>query len=256
MRRKCLGIGACVLLCLLPGGRWEDASAQEGAVPAALWAALESADPDERDRAVAEIVAKGRAAVPELTAVLRRGSSPRAASVLLCLERIGDFRALDAIYPFLALSKRLDERLYALRALGRLGNPTTKKLLKKYLAYEAPDRLDEKVVGWIAGKSKETEQGLIRNQAAESLARLGDCSGVPQLVDNLESNGWVRRDALIRLRRITGCKVDFGYNLGASRRERKVAVDAWKDWWEENRAGFSAAWTDSHKVFDVNKRGG
>jgi hypothetical protein len=128
--------------------------------------------------------------------------------------------------------------------------------LKKYLAYEAPDRLDEKVVGWIAGKSKETEQGLIRNQAAESLARLGDFSGIPQLVDNLESNGWVRRDALIRLRRITGCKVDFGYNLGTSRTERKGAVEAWKKWWEENRTGFAAAWTDSHKVFDVNKRGG
>jgi hypothetical protein len=96
MRRRCTGFGILALLCLLPGGRWEDASAQEGAVPPALLTALGSADPDVRDRAVGEIVAKGRAAVRPLTAELHRGSSPRASSVLLCLERIGDFSALDA----------------------------------------------------------------------------------------------------------------------------------------------------------------
>ncbi|MHC4779109.1 MAG: hypothetical protein ACYTFG_11085, partial [Planctomycetota bacterium] len=93
------------------------------------------------------------------------------------------------------------------------------------------------------------------SQAAGSLARLKDYSGVPVLIENLLSNGWVRKDALIRLRRMTGCKVDHGYNLGDGKPLRAKAVDRWKAWWEKERDTFVPEWTDSVKVFDLNKRG-
>jgi hypothetical protein len=103
-------------------------------------------------------------------------------------------------------------------------------------------------------KGRETEEGMIRSQAAESLARLGDTTGVPVLIENLLSNGWVRKDALIRLRRMTGCKVDHGYNLGDGKPVREEAVNRWKAWWEKNKATYKPEWTDSLDVFDLNKR--
>ena len=229
--------------------------AEEKALSPETMKRLGSSDPAQRDQAVQAFVAAGKVAVPSLTAILRRGDETVQTSAVLCLERIGSPSALGAVVEFLKGAQSLLARLYAVKALGKLGNASTRAVLRPYLEYEGPKRLDPSV-GWIADKARETETGLIRNQAAESLARLGEFKGVPLLIDNLASNGWVRRDALIRLRRMTGCKVDFGYNLGSARSDRDKVIEAWKTWWSANARGFKPDWTTSHNVFDVNKRGG
>ncbi len=243
-------------LCMVPSAERSNAHAQAGKVSWALLEKLGSADADERDAAVADVLKIGKDAAPALVDELGKGTPQSRCSALLCLEKLEDFKTAKSVEFFLKSAGTMDELLYAIKALGMLGNASTRQAVKPWLDYKAPARLDEKTAGWIAEKSRETEQGLVRNQAAETLARLGDFSGVPVLIDGLDSNGWVRRDAHIRLMRMTGCKVDFGYNLGTSRKERSAAIGKWKKWWADGKSKFKPEWTNSHKVFDVNKRGG
>jgi hypothetical protein len=158
------------------------------------------------------------------------------------------------VEALLEKSGSAEDRMGALHALGSVGGASSVPLLKKFLAYEAPVRFPPEAEFMVA-KGQETEQGLIRDQAAESLARIGDFSGVPVLFENLLGNGWVRKDAIIRLRRMTGCKLDFGYNIGASHEDRAKAVEAWKSWWAEKGGGFKPEWTESVAVFDLTKKG-
>jgi HEAT repeat protein len=243
-------------LCIVPSAERSIVQAQGGKVSWALLEKLGSADPDERDAAVADVLKIGKDAAPALVEELGKGTVRSRCSALLCLEKLEDFKTAKSVEFFLKSAATMDELLYAIKALGVLGNASTKQAVKPMLEYKAPSRLDEKEVGWIAEKSRETEEGFVRNQAAETLARLGDFTGVPVLIDGLDSNGWVRRDAHIRLMRMTGCKVDFGYNLGSSRKERAAAIAKWKKWWGDSKSRFKPEWTNSHKVFDVNKRGG
>ena len=127
-------------------------------------------------------------------------------------------------------------------------------LLEKYLDYKAPPRFGPEA-DFMVEKGRETEEGLVRNQAAESLARLGNTSGVPVLIENLGGNGWVRKDALLRLRNMTGGKTDRGYNLGKGRPERASAVKTWEAWWETNRETFKPEWVDTTEIFSLIERG-
>ena len=248
-------LGVLAAAFLMAGCAGKDAEAEDRGRVNAPMEALGSTDIETRAKAVKDVVRVGKAAVPPLLADLKKGTPASRATALLCLERIGDYSVREKLEFFLARAETQEETIYALKALGRLGNASSRELLRRFLGYEAPVRLDPKV-GWIADKAKETEQGLVRNQAAESLARLYEFSGVPVLIENLSSNGWVRRDALIRLRRMTDCKVDFGYNLGTSRALREKVIEKWKTWWKGAKDSFQSDWTQSHKVFDVNKRGG
>ena len=255
MRRFHLFLLLLVPLLLLAFAQDRALGAEKSLSPALL-KDLGAADPATRAKAIDAIVKIGKAAGPALRAELSRGTEASRCAALLCIGRVKDYGSLAAVRAFLKKAKTMMERTYALKALGVVGNASSRMDIKLYLTYKAPKRLDESKVGWIAEKARETEQGLVRNQAAESLARQSDFTGVSVLIENLGSNGWVRRDAHIRLRRMTGCKVDFGYNLGESREERQKAIDKWKAWWKKNRLTFRPRWTKSHKVFDVNKRGG
>ena len=69
-----------------------------------------------------------------------------------------------------------------------------------------------------------------RYEMARALLMLGDNSGVPLLIDGLESPGHRARAQSIRaLERGTNAGIE--YNAGASDEERAVSVAAWREWW-------------------------
>jgi len=219
-----------------------------------LLVALGSEDRDARSKAVREIRSIGKGAVKPLLGLLEKGNIEARTGALLCLGLIGDESAREPIERFLDGAKSGEDLVYAIEALGFTGSEVSVPLLEKYLGYEAPVRFDSDG-GYMVEKGRETEEGLIRNQASESLARLGDSSGVPVLIENLLGNGWVRKDAIFRLRRMTGDKGDKGYDLGDGRPAREKAVKAWKAWWEKNGATFKPEWTDASGAMSLMERG-
>ena len=71
-----------------------------------------------------------------------------------------------------------------------------------------------------------------RAAMARALLMLGDRSGVPILIDGLESpNIFARRKCLSALKR--GTNVEIPYNANASEEERADGVKAWRKWWAE-----------------------
>ena len=222
-------------------------------VPPEVFERLGSKDPDERSDAVRRAAEGGKGAVPTLLGIVDKGSPEARTASLLALGRIGDSAARKPVEALLEKAESAEDRMGALQALGKFGGASSVPLLKKFLAYEAPVRFPPEA-DFMVAKGRETEQGLIRDQAAESLARIGDFSGVPVLFENLLGNGWVRKDAIIRLRRMTGCKLDFGYNIGASHEDRAKAVEAWKAWWAGKKGDWKPEWTESVAVFDLTKK--
>ncbi|MHC4600736.1 MAG: HEAT repeat domain-containing protein [Planctomycetota bacterium] len=222
-------------------------------IPPDVLKALGSEDLEKRSEAMKKAVKFGADGVEPLSALLDEGDVQTRTAALECLGRIGDRSAKESVERSLKKAATWDDLLYGLKALGFVGDDSSIPVLKKYLAFVAKPRFPAEAK-WMIEKGRETEEGMIRSQAAESLVRLGDTSGVPVLIENLLSNGWVRKDALIRLRRMTGCMVDHGYNLGDGKPVRAQAVDRWKAWWAENKDTFEPEWTDSVKVFDLNKR--
>ncbi|MHC5078996.1 MAG: HEAT repeat domain-containing protein [Planctomycetota bacterium] len=223
-------------------------------VPPEVLEALGSEDPEARSDAIGKVREFGADAVPALLGLLEKGNPEARSAALLCIGLAGDPSAKKGVETFLEKAKTLEEKLYGLMALGEVGDASSVAVVKGFIGYTAPVRFEKKA-GFMVKKGRETEEGLVRNQAAESLARLGDYTGIPALIENLDGNGWVRKDALIRLRRMTDCKVDHGYNYNAGRPARAKAIAAWRVWWRKNQDGFKPAWTDAFEVFDLNKRG-
>ncbi|MCU0722203.1 MAG: HEAT repeat domain-containing protein [Planctomycetes bacterium] len=237
------------------GGKKAEPAEPKAREPAPeVLAKLGSPDPDERSKAVREASACGKGATKALLGVLERGEPDARTAALLAIGRVGDPEARAPVEAFLGKAESAGERMGALEALGRVGGASSVPVLKRFLAFAAPVRYPPEA-DFMVEKARETEEGLVRDQAAESLARLGDFSGVPVLIENLLGNGWVRKDAIIRLRRMTACKLDFGYDIGASQGDRQAAVEKWKAWWAEKGASFKPEWTDSVAVFDLTKRG-
>lgn len=73
-----------------------------------------------------------------------------------------------------------------------------------------------------------------RHEAAVALAAMGDRSGIPTLIDELEADDWCdQRRAILALARITGQTLDFHWAASEDRREE--AIERWKLWWKHNR---------------------
>lgn len=224
--------------------------------PAEMAKALEGLDSEEggpRDDAIKALVGFGSHAVKPLVGKLSSDDTVVRTAALAALARIGDKAAKSAVEDHLRNARQHEDILYGLWALGRVGDTSSMSLIEPYLTFKAPKRIPDEA-DWMVEKGRETDEGMVQNQAAESLARLGDPKGVPVIIENLLSNGWVRKDSLIRLRRMTDCKVDHGYSMGDSRDERKAAVEAWKAWWEKEKATFKPSWTNSCQAYDVDKR--
>jgi HEAT repeat protein len=103
-------------------------------------------------------------------------------------------------------------------ALGRIGDPRAADAIRPYLQVSEPVQIRDE------NKDFETSWG-IRTNAAWALARMGDQSGVPILIDLLDAEpAQVRIYARQLLESITGEK------LGRDPR-------AWKRWWKNNRPG-------------------
>ena len=67
---------------------------------------------------------------------------------------------------------------------------------------------------------------------ARALLMLGDNSGVPVLIDGLESPS--RRDRALCFAALSaGTNAGIRYNSGASLQERTESVAAWRKWWSD-----------------------
>ena len=77
----------------------------------------------------------------------------------------------------------------------------------------------------------EEDATVVRHEAAVALAALGDRSGYPALIDELDSDDWVdQRRAIVALGRLTGQTLDFHWAASEDRRDE--AVERWEEWWE------------------------
>ncbi len=71
-----------------------------------------------------------------------------------------------------------------------------------------------------------------RYEMARALLMLGDNSGIPVLIDGLESpSRGARAQSITALNRGTNAGIE--YNAAASEQERAASVAAWRQWWSE-----------------------
>jgi HEAT repeat protein len=223
-------------------------SAVTGAVMDALIAKLSLESWEERDGAVREIIKLGAGAVPALSGRLGNAEALEAVELLTCLDLIGA-GGREQVTALLAKTRDFDVTVFALRALGSLGDASTVAVLKPYLSWEVTGKKTD--ASFFEVKMDVCREGKVRNQAAESMVRLGETAAMLPLIRALRGNGWVRRDAIVSLRRLTGCRVDFGFTLDGGLLEREKAVKKWEAWWEGNAASFHPAFTRSMDVFDI-----
>jgi hypothetical protein len=224
----------------------------------ALLAKLENEDWTVRDEGVRGIVALGAAAAPEIAGRLDPAHPRRTVEILSCLDHIGSGGA-EEILALLSKTDDYDITVFGLKALGSIGDKKAAAALEKYLGWVLPGKEeeiakvpeDDRISKVIVPKMHDCREGKVRNQAAESLARLGDVSGIPLLIQGLRGNGWVRRDAIVSLRKLTACEVDFGFCLDATRPDRETAVKKWEEWWEKNRTTFRPRYRVLPEVYDI-----
>lgn len=132
---------------------------------------------------------------------------------------LGRFREKAAV-PLLVDVLRDPERCppdlasFAITALERIGDPAAVEAIKPYLATHEPEPVENE------NASFETMYG-VRTNAARALARLGDTSGIPALIELLDAEQSLARDYAQRLlEEITDrC-------FGKDRRR-------WQAWWDE-----------------------
>ena len=173
-----------------------------------------------------------RSAIPELLRCLQekngrshcftlvdcssRPSVPMWQAAAILLGRLREKSAVPLLMALLADPDRCPPDLasFAIVALERIGDPATAKAIKPYLKVGADAPLDNE------NRAFELRWGL-RTNAARALARLGDHSGIPVLIDLLDEEPSLVRDYVQRLlEQIT--KQRFGKD-----RQR------WRTWWQE-----------------------
>lgn len=72
---------------------------------------------------------------------------------------------------------------------------------------------------------------VARHEAAMALAAMGDRSGYPVLIDELDSDDWAdQRRGIVALARLTGQTLDFHWAAPEDRRDE--AVERWEAWWK------------------------
>lgn len=205
-----------------------------------------------RRPAVRKVVEAGPWIVPFLMVALKNPERNNRAEVAYCLGRIGDKIAVPSLVEIINEEQPYDVLTFALDAVGTLGDPAAADTVRTLLQnYELQRDLYVRQVGEIELKMIESREATVKDAAAEALSRLGDNSGLKVLIDNLKGNGWIRRDASVRLRRLTSCKVDFGFYLDMPASELEAVHQAWLKWFEENKESFRPEKADPREAYDI-----
>lgn len=132
---------------------------------------------------------------------------------------LGRMRVPEAAEP---IRKLLEDRTkcpsqvasFAMVALGRIGDRTAVEVIRPYLTFAQPVGIREENLQF------EVQWG-VRTNAARTLARLGDESGVPLLIELLDADQARLRDYARRL-----LEQIAGRSYGNDRK-------AWQQWWEK-----------------------
>ncbi|MHC5020893.1 MAG: HEAT repeat domain-containing protein [Planctomycetota bacterium] len=160
--------------------------------------------------------------------------------LILALGEIGDAKSAEALTK-IALSNDWQMAICACDALGRLKDSAG--VAAKLTPLLTVDTKNE----WPYAQ---TLRGLLRNAAAEAVSRLGSQDGVPVLIANLEGGAEIRRDALVRLRRVTA--KSFGMTVDGPADKRAKGIGEWKRWWDSTKGLFKPAPSEqasNHAVF-------
>ncbi|MCI0339899.1 MAG: HEAT repeat domain-containing protein [Planctomycetales bacterium] len=193
---------------------------------------------------IEELISLGDKGIPEL---LRAVNHPEPEIREWVCVALGEIASADASEKLVEIALGRDRSLavHACDALGRIK------------AAGAIARLDPlaKATAAAAGWRADGQAGLLRGAAGEALARGGVKSGVPALIENLASpHAEVRRDALVRLRRLTGKEIPAAVDAPASARD--AVLQKWRDWWSKNQGLFRAQPREglaNHEVFVARK---
>ncbi len=204
-----------------------------------------------RRDAIRRVVGAGRWMVPFLLVALKNPDPQNRMEAAYCLGRIGDPVSVPSLVEVLEQDPAYDVIVYVTDALGRIGDPQAAGAIEPLLDYSLERAIYGREVGPIETKMIVSREATVRHAAAEALALLGDNQGIPLLIEGLTGNGWIRRDAAVRLRRLTGCKVDFGFHTYMTQEQNRKAREAWSAWWEANREGFAAERAFSRDALDV-----
>lgn len=202
----------------------------------------------QRAEWVVETIGCGAGALPDVLDALRHPVAEVREWACVILGEIGKPEAAEAL-----LALALDDRdrnigVYACEALGRLKDVAG-----------AMERLKPRLT--VASLQKghglwDTQAGLLRNAAAEALTRAGSKDGIPVLFDAVAgASAEVRRDALVRLRRLTAQEFPTTVDGPAPERERTLAL--WRQWWDGAKGLFTPAPNETaqiHQVYAAEKR--
>jgi hypothetical protein len=206
-----------------------------------------------RGPAARKVSEAGRWMAPFLLVALKNPDPLNRMEVAYCLGRIGDPAAAPSLVEILkeVPLPSYDQIVFVAEALGALGDPAAREALAPLLKYAVEREVYGREVGPVELKMMDSREATVRQAAAEALARLGDGSGFPLLIEGLAGNGWVRRDAAVRLNRLTGGKVDFGFYLDMPKEGLDQVIASWNGWWAKNRATFKADWRETREAYDV-----
>jgi hypothetical protein len=160
-----------------------------------------------------KILKYGRLVVEPLLETYKAGNIMRASELLLAID---DPEALPALVAALDSTKT---RSIAVEALGKLGQKDALEYLVPYLEAEDPS---------------------LALKTAFALGELGDMSGVPLLIAELDHADYTRRFlAVLKLRNFA--ETEKGYKAEDNPEKRKPAIARWKAWWRSNKERFDLA---------------
>lgn len=195
----------------------------------------------EAARAFLEAGTPAVATLRRLLTSRRREAQVLAAALLADLPGPEALAALRGVVDDGRAALHADQRDHeltelAIEGLGRHGDATDVERLRAFLEGGRP----QNTVAMSGPEKRAAERrAVLQSAAAEALARLGVTEGMPALIGNLGGGGWARRDAAIRLHRLTGER--FGFALDAPSPEREACIVRALAWWQDHQAGWKPA---------------